>query len=283
MITLPNDSHGRSHDCHLTITWLSPDHHMTVTWPSHDCHMTITWLSLDHHMTVTWLTWSSHDSLDHMNVTWSSHDCHMIITWMSHDSLDHHMTHLIITWMSHDHHMTVTWPSHDCCMIITWPLPNHLTTWLRVPQTSLEVWTCTSFSSHWRKAPLQDKIWELPENDANLDMLQCTHTPMFALMSVCAVFFPAVPLPTLHTVQQSMKKLNYQDGLEEELTARRYFPAVGDWLWSKPPFYFRKFVVRWLFMLDQSYAQTEEEKCTLTGGSLIPKPIPLQERAWVWD
>ena len=41
----------------------------------------------------------------------------------------------------------------------------------------------------------------------------------------CAVFFPAVPFPTLHTVQQSMKKLNYQDGLEEELTARRYFPA----------------------------------------------------------
>ena len=215
-----------SHECHRTITWLSPDHHMTVTWPSHDtwsheCHLTITW-----HMTITWMSPDHHMTHDHhMNVTWPSHD-----TWPS--------RHMTITWLSPDHHMNVTWPSHECHLTITWLSPDHhlthhMTHYLitsqhdvRVPQTSLEVWkTYISFSSHWRKAPLQDKIWELPENDANLDMLQCTHTPMFALMSVCAVFFPAVPLPTLHTVQQSMKKLNYQDGLEEELTARRYFPA----------------------------------------------------------
>ena len=212
-------------DDHMIITWLSLDHHMTVTWPSHDCHRTITWLSHDHHMTVTW----------------PSHDCHLTITWLS---PDHHMT---VTWSSHDCHMIITWlawPSHDCHMIITWPLPNHLTTWLRVPQTSLEVWTCTSFSSHWRKAPLQDKIWELPENDANLDMLQCTHTLMFALMSVCAVFFPAIPLPTLHTVHHSPHCTLYSNPWRNwtiRMGWRRSWLPEGTflhngWLWSQPPF-----------------------------------------------
>ena len=110
------------------------------------------------------------------------------------------------TWSSHDHHMIITWP-------ITW-LPHD------IPQYHWK-------SGHVPHSPATPRFsFTALEKKPSCKIKSGRCLRMHTYTNVyCAVFFPAVPFPTLHTVQQSMKKLNYQDGLEEELTARRYFTA----------------------------------------------------------
>ena len=80
-----------SHECHMTITWLSQySHNMIITWLITSDHMTVIIQKFSHdcHMIVMWLTWQSHDN-------------HMTVSIQSHDSHDNHMTyHISITWLS---------------------------------------------------------------------------------------------------------------------------------------------------------------------------------------